>query len=116
MRGIALFLSLIFCIGNGEKTSDDKMDRRGFFTKIRDAYREGRLSANEKRIATRKEQEKLRRRMLFERNVKSLVDGVSKRLRHRRSTVSIVVIGATVLVVWLCHKGSIGCDGNKKEE
>ena len=96
--------------------SEPKTDRRGFFVKLRDAYIEGRLSASEKRIADRKEAEKMRRRQVFERNVKSLVDGVSKRLKHRRSTVSIVVIGATVLVVWLCHKGSVGCNRNKEEK
>ena len=101
-----LVLITIFLFGN----SDDKTTRRGFFTKIRNAYIEGRLSANEKRIVERKETEKMRRRMVFERNIKSLVDGVSKRLKHRRSTVSIVVIGSVALVVWLCHKGSVGCD------
>ena len=104
-----LVIVTIFLLANGE----DKTDRRGFFGKIRDAYVEGRLSANEKRIADRNSNEKMRRRMVFERNV-SLVDGVSKRLKHRRSTVSIVVIGSVVLVVWLCHKGSVGCDGKNK--
>ena len=104
-----LVLISIFLIANTET----KTDRRGFFKKIRDAYIEGRLSANEKRIADRKEAEKMRRRQVFERNVKSLVDGVSKRLKHRRSTVSIVVIGSVALVVWLCHKGSVGCDNEK---
>ena len=107
-----LVLIAIFLIGN----ADDKTDRRGFFKKIKDAYIEGRLSANEKRIADRKEAEKMRRRQVFERNVKSLVDGVSKRLKHRRSTVSIVVIGSVVLVVWLCHKGSMGCDSRNNKE
>ena len=95
--------------------SDGKTDRRGFFARIRDAYLEGRLSANEKRIAERKEAEKMRRRHVFERNIKSIVDGISKRLKHRRSTVSIVVIGGVVLVVWLCHKGSMGCDSKNGE-
>ena len=106
-----LVIITIFLLANGE----DKTDRRGFFRKIRDAYIEGRLSANEKRIADRKANEKMRRRMVFERNVRSLVGGVSKRLKHRRSTVSIVVIGSVVLVVWLCHKGSVGCDGKNNK-
>lgn len=81
--------------------------------RIKDGYREGRRSAEEKRIISRKEAEKLRRRMTFERNVKTLIDGIAKRLKHRRSTVSIVVIGGVVLVVWLCHQGSVGCDGQE---
>ena len=89
---------------------DGKTDRRGFFKKIRDAYIEGRMTKNEKRIVERKEAEKMRRRQVFERNVKSLVDGVSKRLKHRRSTVGIVVFGSFAMIFWLCHKGSIGCD------
>ena len=106
MRSIALLLSVIFCLGN----TDGKTTRRGLFKKIRDAYIEGRLSANEKRIAKRKEKEKVRRRLVFERNVKTLVKGISKRLKHKRSTVSLIVIGSVVLVVWLCHKGSLGCE------
>ena len=106
IRLIVITLLAVVLVGN------DKVNRRGFFGKIRDAYIEGRLSANEKRIADRKEAEKLRRRHVFERNVKSIVDGISKRLKHRRSTVSIVVIGGVVLVVWLCHRGSVGCERN----
>ena len=102
---LVIFLSA-FLIGNG----DNKTNRRGFFKKLITAYQEGRATANEKRIVERKEAEKMRRRQVFERNVKSLVDGVSKRLKHRRSTVSIVVIGSVGLVIWLCHKGSVGCD------
>ena len=105
-----LIILCIFMLAN----SEIKTDRRGFFKKVRDAYIEGRLSSAEKRIVERKEAEKMRRRLMFERNVKSLVDGISKRLKHRRSTVSIVVIGGVALVVWLCHKGSVGCDGNKE--
>ena len=101
-----LVLITVFLIGN----DDGKTNRRGFFKKIRDAYIEGRMSANEKRIIERKEAEKMRRRQVFERNVRSLVDGISKRLKHRRSTVSVVVIGGVALVVWLCHKGSVGCE------
>ena len=109
-----VFIGIVACLMVGN--TNDKTDRRGFFKKIRDAYIEGRLSANEKRIADRKANEKMRRRMVFERNIKSLVDGISKRLKHRRSTVSIVVIGSVVLVVWLCHKGSVGCERSKKNE
>ena len=107
IRLIVITLLAVVLVGN------DKVNRRGFFGKIRDAYIEGRLSANEKRIENRVKKEKLRRRRVFERNVKTLVNGMSKRLKHRRSTVSIVVIGSIVLVVWLCHKGSVGCDSNK---
>ena len=96
--------------------NNDKTDRRGFFKKLKDAYVEGRLSANERRIADRKEAEKMRRRQVFERNIKSLVDGLSKRLKHRRSTVTVVVIGGVALVVWLCHKGSVGCDGQQDKQ
>ena len=103
-----VLIGIVVCFMTGN--TDGKTDRRGFFKKIRDAYIEGRMTKNEKRIVERKEAEKMRRRQAFERNVKSLVDGVSKRLKHRRSTVSIVVIGSVGLVIWLCHKGSVGCD------
>lgn len=109
-----LLLSLTFSTVSFAE-EDGKITRRGFFTKLKQAYIEGRMSANEKRVLERKEAERMRRRQVFERNVKSLVDGVSKRLRHRRSTVSIVVIGGVTLVVWLCHKGSVGCD-NRPEK
>ena len=113
MRGIALLLSVIFCLGN----VDDKTTRRGLFKKIRDAYVEGRLSANEKRIAERIENEKLRRRAVFERNVKTLVDGVARRIKLRRSNFGIAVVGVFVLLIWLCDKGSVGCDsGPEKNE
>ena len=103
-------------LGWGAPKKEEKTDRRGFFGKIKDAYIEGRLSANEKRVAQRKADEKLRRRQVFERNVKSLVDGISKRLRTRRSTVGIVVAGSFAMVFWLCHKGSIGCERNKTDK
>ena len=105
LKSLVVIISFFLIAADNSKT-----DRRGFFKKIRDAYIEGRMTKNEKRIMERKEAEKMRRRQVFERNVKSLVDGVSKRLKHRRSTVSIIVIGSVALVVWLCHKGSVGCD------
>ena len=114
MYKILLILSLVFIVGNGETT------RRGFFKKLRDNYIAGRLEASatkeEKPIRERKEAEKMRRRVVFERNVKSLVDGLSKRLKHRRSTVMSIVIGGVVLVVWLCHKGSVGCERDRKRD
>lgn len=117
---LLLLLTTFFLIA----TDPDKTDRRGFFKKIRDAYIEGRMSVNEERPLTRHEKrilkryykEKVKRRRLFDRNVRSLVDGLSKRLKHRRSTVSIVVIGSVALVVWLCHKGSVGCDNHKERK
>ena len=106
---LLLITLCIFMLAN----NDDNIGRRGFLKKIVTAYKEGRATANEQRIVQRKEAEKMRRRQVFERNVKSLVDGLSKRLKHRRSTVSIVVIGGVALVVWLCHKGSVGCERSK---
>ena len=103
-------LITIFLLANGK---DDTITRRGFFAKLRDAYREGRAATNEQRILQRKEQEKLRRRAVFERNVRSLVDGISKRLRHSPRRLGIMIIGGTILIVYLCDKGSVGCDKNK---
>ena len=107
---VFVFLSIIIMLGNEPSPTGNKTNRRGFLKRIKDAYIEGRLSANEKRIVRRKEKEKVRRRLVFERNIKSLVNGISKRLKHKRSTISIVVVGSVVLVVWLCHKGSVGCE------
>ena len=112
IRSLTILISTVFILGNGSPPKGE-VTRRGFFTKIKNAYIEGRMSANEKRIAQRKADEKMRRRQVFERNVKSLVDGISKRLKHRRSTVSIVVIGSVALIIWLCHKGSVGCDSKQ---
>ena len=93
---------------------DKQIDRRGFFTKIRDSYLQGRLEAatrkEEKRIIERKQAEKMRRRVIFERNVKTLVGGLSKRLKRGPSYIKVAVIGGVILVVWLCHKGSVGCE------
>ena len=107
MKLLLIILCFIMLANN-----DDNIGRRGFLKKIVTAYKEGRATANEQRIVKRKEAEKMRRRQVFERNVKSLVDGLSKRLKHRRSTVTIVVFGGFALVIWLCHKGSVGCDSN----
>ena len=100
----------------GYDSADQETGRRGFFRKIRDAYIEGRLSNEEKRIVERKEAEKMRRRFWFERNVNRLTDGFSKRLRHRRSTLSMLIVGGFALGVWLCHKGSIGCERSKEKD
>lgn len=97
----------------GEETT-----RRGFFKKLRDNYIAGRLEAaatkEEKRIIERRENEKLRRRAVYERNVKTLVDGISKRLRQRSGHIKLVIVGSVALIIWLCHKGSIGCDRDKE--
>ena len=107
---LCLLLTSLILIGNTES----KTDRRGFFKKLRDNYIAGRLEAaatkEEKRILERKQTEKIRRRAVFERNVKTLVDGFSRRLRRGPGHVKLLVIGGVVLVIWLCHKGSIGCD------
>ena len=91
-------------------STDDEIDRRGFFKKIRDAYVEGRMTANEKRIAERRAQEKVRRRYWFERNINKLTDGLSKRLQRGPSYIKVAVLGGVVLTIWLCHRGSVGCD------
>ena len=109
-----LIITTAFLIAN----NDNKTDRRGFFQKIRNAYIEGRLenaSREEKRILKRKTKEKLRRRKWFEKNVNKLATGMSKRLKHRRSTIMTVVVGGIVIVIWLCHKGSIGCERDQKK-
>jgi len=95
-------------------TPDDKTDRRGFLRKVKDAYLQGRYSREEKRIVERKEAEKLRRRAVFERNVKSLVDGAAARLKRGPRQVTLVIIGGTALVVFLCLRNSIGCE--RKEQ
>ena len=111
-----LMLATFPVAASGADSTSEKETRRGFFTKIRDAYIEGRMSANEKRIEERKTAEKIRRRAVFERNVKSLVDGISKRLKHRRSNLGIVIIGGFALGIWLCHKGSLGCEKDETKE
>ena len=107
---ICLLLIAVFLLGN----DDGRTDRRGFFKKLRDNYIAGRLEAatakEEKRIINRYEKEKLRRRKLFEKNVKTIVDGVGKRLKKKPSYILWSVAGGIALIVWLCHKGSIGCD------
>ena len=104
-----LIISCFVLLANNES----KTDRRGFFKKLRDNYVAGRLEAaatkEEKRIIERKENEKMRRRMVFEKHRGKLVDGISSRLKHRRSTVMTIIIGGVALVVWLCHKGSLHC-------
>ena len=113
---VCLLLLTFFLIANTES----KQTRRGFFKNLRDNYIAGRLEAanskEEKRILERKQNEKMRRRMVFERNVKSLVDGLSKRLKHRRSSIMTAIVGGIVIVVWLCHKGSVGCERDRKRD
>lgn len=112
---ILLLTTLVFVIGNNNKT-----DRRGFFKKLRDNYVAGRLEAattkEEKRILERKQSEKIRRRAVFERNVKTLVDGFSRRLRRGPGHIKLLVVGGVVLVIWLCHKGSIGCERDRRDK
>lgn len=112
MKVISILFFSFFLVGN----EPPKTDRRGFFTKIRDAYLEGRLSANEKRIAERVEAEKVRRRFWFERNINKLTDGLSKRLKSRPSRFWIYTGGTAAVIIWLCHKGSMGCDRDKDRD
>ena len=107
---LLLIILCFFMLANNDKT-----DRRGFFKKIKDAYVEGRLSANEKRIAERKANEKMRRRFWFERNINKIADGMSKRLKRGPRRLGIYVVGGVGLAIWLCHKGSLGCDGRKEQ-
>ena len=106
---ICLLLISLILFGNTES----KTDRRGFFKKLRDNYVAGRLEAattkEEKRIINRWEKEKHRRRKMFEKHRGKLIDGISARLKHRRSTVMTVLIGGAVMVIWLCYKGSLYC-------
>ena len=110
---LLLIIAIVFLIANKPTT------RRGFFKNLRDNYIAGRLegatSREEKRIIKRKASEKMRRRKVFERNVKTLVNGLSKRLKHRRSTIMTVVVGGVALVIWLCHKGSVGCERDRRK-
>ena len=96
----------------GAKASGDET-RQGFLAKLGHAYREGRESAAEKRIVKRKAEEKLRKRLVFERNVKVLVDGISRRIKSRPRQLPIFVIGCTILAVWLCLNNSLGCNRSK---
>ena len=111
---VLLIITTVFLLGNSTETT-----RRGFFKNLKDNYLAGRLEAatkkEEKRIITRYEKEKLRRRKLFEKNVKTIVDGVGKRLKKKPSYILWSVAGGIALIVWLCHKGSIGCERDKNE-
>ena len=104
-----LIISCFVLLANNQS----KTDRRGFFKKLRDNYIAGRLEAattkEEKRIINRWEKEKHRRRKMFEKHRGKLIDGISARLKHRRSTVMTVLIGGAVMVIWLCYKGSLYC-------
>lgn len=95
-------------------SEDNRHNRRSFFGKIRDAYIQGRFEANEKRVIERKEAEKMRRRAVFERNVKSLVDGLSRRLKRGPNQFKLIVVGGVILIIWLCHRGSVGCDRDRR--
>ena len=95
--------------------SDDKTTRRSFLGKIKDAYVQGRYSAEEKRILERKTQEKMRRRYWFERNVNKLTDGLAKRLKSRPSKFWFYMGGTAAVILWLCHKNSVGCERNEKD-
>ena len=109
---IFLLLITISLLGN----NPEKMNRRGFFAKIQKAYLEGRHGREHKRWLERHQREKERRRFVKERNIKTLVDGISRRLKRGPSNVKLVVIGGVGLVIWLCHKGSIGCDGREEKD
>ena len=109
----ALLLWLFLIVPNA-KAEEEEVTRRGFFGKIKDAYIEGRLTKNEQRIVQRKAEEKARRRQFFEGNVRRLVDGVSKRLRRGPNQLKIYVILGGGLVLWLCHKGSVGCKSGEE--
>ena len=98
--------------------AEDRHDRRGFFKKLRDNYIAGRLEAaatkEEKRIIERREAERIHRRKLFDRNVRTLVTSVGKRIKKRPSYVWWGVAGGAVLVWWLCRKGSLGCERDRE--
>lgn len=111
-----LSCALLLFFATSAISDDNKHNRRSFFGKIRDAYIQGRFEANEKRIIERRENEKMRRRAVFERNVKSLVDGLSKRLKHKRSSLSLLIVGGFAFGAWLCYKGSLGCHRGDKRK
>ena len=109
LRMKVLLLLSLFLLGNEEIT------RRNFFEKLRIAYHEGRGTKEEKRIIKRRIKDKARRQKLFDRNVKTLIDGIAKRLRHKPSAVKFYAVAGVGIVVWLCYKGSIGCDGKEDD-
>ena len=94
---------------------DDEISRRGFFTKLRDSYLQGRYTSNERRLAERREAQKAHRRAVRDRNIRKLVDGLSKRLQRGPSNIKLGIVVGVGLVVWLCYKGSIGCDGKEDD-
>lgn len=106
----------MFLLANGPKETT----RRSFFKNLRDNYIAGRLEAatkkEERKILESKQAEKIRRRAVFERNIKTLVDGFSRRLKRGPGHIKLLVVGGVVLVIWLCHKGSIGCDNTKEKQ
>lgn len=112
VRYLQLIIFIILIAAENSSTTD----RRGFFRKIRDAYLQGRYSAEEKRIVERQENEKMRRRLVRERNVKTVVDGIAKKLKTRPSHVRLYVFGGLAVVIWLCYRGSVGCNDNDKDD
>lgn len=96
--------------------SEDNMDRRGFFTKLRNSYLEGRYGKVEQRMLQRKQKEKAKRVKIRDRHIRKLVDGLSRRLRHKPSAIKFYAIAGLGMVVWLCYKGSIGCDGKDDDK
>ena len=113
MRPIILLILSISSVNEGwGAPPDEKIERRTLFKRMRDAFLEGKNARLEHRKEFEQNMEKMRRRKVFERNVKTLVNGLSKRLKKRTSSVFIVIGATFVLAVWLCHKGSIGCNGS----
>ena len=109
-------LQVVFSIFLIAATNDpDTIDRRGFFARIKEAYLQGRYSREEKRILDRKQAEKLRRRVVMERNVNRLVDGISSRLKRGPRQLTIFIVGGTTLILWLCHKGAVGCRDDSED-
>ena len=111
MRCLQATILAFFLVGN----ADDKTTRRGFFAKLKESYLEGRYSREEKRVLDRKQAEKLRRRVVYERNVNRLVDGISSRLKRGPRQLTIFIVGGTTLILWLCHKGAVGCNKQESE-
>ena len=115
MRPIILLILSISSVNEGwGAPPDEKIERRTLFKRMRDAFLEGKMSREEKRVLDRKANEKIRRRAVFERNVNKLVDGVSARLRRGPRQLTVYIFIGTGLVGWLCYKGSMGCEKNKE--
>ena len=113
---ISLLVQIVFIQVGWGAPDDDKIDRRSLFKKMRDAFVEGKMSREEKRVLDRKANEKLRRRAVFERNINKLVDGVSARLRRGPRQLTVYIFISAGVVGLLCYKGSMGCEKKKDSE